>query len=111
MPNEKALCFQGFSEDLEKCPQRGQCPSGGVTVAGEVTEGLESVHGSPAEAPSTAGTRLVLVTPLGVVEVQVFLVGEGHLELETPVSGGRLPEVEMGLPAVKVPGQAGGYGR
>jgi hypothetical protein len=54
------------------------------------------------EAP---GSRPVLITPLGVIEVEVFLIGQGYLEPETPIPGGGLSEIEVGLPPVKVTGQ------
>ena len=49
--------------------------------------------------------RTILVTPLGVVEVEVFLVGEGDFEPKAPVPGGGLPKVEMGFPPMEVPDQ------
>jgi hypothetical protein len=48
---------------------------------------------------------LVLVTPLRIVEVKVFLVSQGHFESEAPVPSGCFPEIEVRLPAMKIPGE------
>ena len=80
----------------------------GLSVMG--IEDLSSVEDKSAPA---GDRRVQLLKGVGevraaliVIELQVTVVGERHLEAEDPVSGDRLAVVEVRLPSVKVSRQA-----